>query len=195
MAVLTYRKALNELQEADFTANHSLSAIQAICLSIYVGYNIGESDRLCVLLASAIRVAQCLGMNRLGVDSRHQFDGLEDDEVARAIIDREVQKRVWWFLIRQDWLQIPFANTYTVHPSQFNTPMPSNCLDVDGSMIANNQLYVREKNFYTHGSYTTILNHGKFNSSPDLKISEADVPSLRSDLEDSRSYVQNRPSS
>lgn len=123
-----------------------------------------------MLLASAIRIAQCLGMHRLGVDSRRQFEGLDPEELVRAIVDREVQKRVWWFLIRQDWLQIPFANTYTVHPSQFNTPMPSNCLEDVESMVVDGQVCVKEKNFYTHGSYTTILNQSEFQSEIESQI-------------------------
>lgn len=115
-----------------------------------------------MLLASAIRIAQCLGIPRLGTDTPTQFDGLEDEELTRAILDREVQKRAWWFLIRQDWLQIPFANAYTVHPSQFNTPMPSNCLDDYESMLVSGGVCTKDKNIYTDGSYTTVLNHGKF---------------------------------
>jgi hypothetical protein len=89
---LTFYKRLT------FTANHLLSAVQTICLSIYVRYNIGESDRLCVSLAGAGRPAH-LQMHRLGADDESQNDGLQHEELMRAIVDREVQKRAWYFLI------------------------------------------------------------------------------------------------
>lgn len=46
-----------------------------------------------MLLSATNRIAQSLDINHLGPDS-----GLIRDPVAR-----EIKKRVWWFLIKQDW--------------------------------------------------------------------------------------------
>ena len=138
--------------------NHTISAVQTICLLIYIGHNLGQSDRISVLLASACRIAQCLGLHRLGPDEAVYEN--HPDICATKLINREVSKRVWWFLVRQDWLQIPYNNTYSIHPTQFNTPMPNNCDDDVCSMVVGNRVVDREKDFYTQGSYTSVLNHG-----------------------------------
>jgi hypothetical protein len=160
---LCYQKSIDALQDADFMINHSLSTIQAICLLIYVGHNIGQSDRISVLLSCGIRIAQCLCLHRLGPEPRveRKDKGETEQTIQRRLIDREVSKRVWWFLVRQDWLQIPFNNTYTIHPTQFNTPMPMNCDEDIARMFKSNRILEHDQEHYTQGSYTTVLNHGE----------------------------------
>ncbi|KAL2832317.1 putative C6 transcription factor [Aspergillus pseudoustus] len=159
LAELCYRNSIDRLSDADYMSNHSLFSLQTICLLIYIGHNIGQSDRISVLLACAVRIAQCLCLHRLGPDPPR--NGSTDDEVEamqRRLIDREVSKRVWWFLVRQDWLQIPFNNTYTIHPTQFNTPMPLNCNEEIPLMFSTEAIIHHEQEHYTQGSYTMVLN-------------------------------------
>ncbi|KAL4889433.1 putative C6 transcription factor [Aspergillus ambiguus] len=161
MAELCYQKSMDTLHDADFMFNHNLSSIQAICLLIYVGHNVGHSDKMSVLLSCGVRMAQCLCLHRLGHEGRVEKEGEGEADVCiqRRLIDREVSKRVWWFLVRQDWLQIPFNNTYTIHPTQFNTPMPKNCDEDCPAMFESNQIIEHGQEHYTQGSYTTVLNH------------------------------------
>ncbi|KAL4971698.1 hypothetical protein BDW66DRAFT_164909 [Aspergillus desertorum] len=161
LAELCYRKSMDSLNEADYMNNHSLFSLQAICLLIYVGHNIGQSDRISVLLAGAVRIAQCLCLHRLGPDTGKGTvaAGESQQTMQRRLIDREVSKRVWWFLVRQDWLQIPFNNTYTIHPSQFNTPMPLNCDEEIPLMFSAEKIIDHHQEHYTQGSYTMVLNH------------------------------------
>ena len=144
--------------------NHSIFSVQTICLLIMIGHNIGESDRICVLLASGVRIAQCLGLHRLGRDPVFEITEKTSDEVIlgiqRRLIDREISKRAWWFLIRQDWLQIPFMNTYSIHPSQFNTPMPKHCHDDVSRMIVDGIVIDQDPEVYTNGSYINLMNKG-----------------------------------
>ncbi|KAJ5107212.1 C6 transcription factor [Penicillium angulare] len=134
--------------------------VQAICLLIYIGHNIGQSDRISVLLASAGRIAQCLGLHRLGpVKATAESQETESLLHKQSLIDREVSKRAWWFLVRQDWLQIPFNNTYSIHPTQFTTPMPKNCDDDISCMIVQGEVLDHGPEHYTQGSYTSVLNH------------------------------------
>lgn len=141
--------------------NHSLFSVQAICLLIYIGHNIGESDRVSVLLASGTRIAQCLAIHRLGPDKKSHISQCTDPNLrTRRLIDREISKRVWWFLVRQDWLQIPFNNTYNIHRSQFNTPMPSNCDEETFQMLVDGEVKQHGQDHYTQGSYTSVLNRG-----------------------------------
>lgn len=159
--MLCYQKSLESLDQADFMKNHSLFSVQAICLLIYIGHNTGESDRISVLLASGSRIAQCLAIHRLGPDHKSNISQCADPTLrTRRLIDREISKRVWWFLVRQDWLQIPFNNTYNIHPSQFNTPMPSNCDENDLDVVVDGEVKQHEQDHYTQGSYTSVLNYG-----------------------------------
>lgn len=77
-----------------------------------------------VLFGTAIRIAQAMGLNRLGPDStKPTFD-------ASALIDREVKKRIWLYLATQDWYAtgtISAVTTPMIYPDQFNTPLPANC--------------------------------------------------------------------
>ncbi|QGA19014.1 hypothetical protein EYB26_006699 [Talaromyces marneffei] len=158
---ICYQKSIDSLNDADFMVNHNLFSIQAICLLIYIGHNIGQSDRISVLLASAVRIAQCLCLHRLGSDPRENTNTVEESPRAmqQRLIDREISKRVWWFLVRQDWLQIPFNNTYNIHPTQFNTPMPKNCGEEPSLMFSSNAVIDHDQEHYTQGSYTMVLNH------------------------------------
>lgn len=58
-----------------------------------VGHNLGQSDFVFVLLSSTTRIAQSLDLNRLGPDTGPSKDP----------IGREIKKRLWWFLVKQDW--------------------------------------------------------------------------------------------
>lgn len=128
--------------------------MQAICVLLQVAHHYDQSDTICVLVATAIRIAQCLNMHRLGADATPAPDEWTSEEAALAM-QREVKKRVWWFLVRQDWLQIPFQNTCSIHPAQFNTPQPLNCFE-DGFPVA------QPADVATQSSYTNCLNQGLF---------------------------------
>lgn len=159
---MCYQKSIESLNNTDFMKNHSILSVQAICLLIYFGHNIGDSDRVSVLLASGSRIAQCLGLHRLSPDklsrARQNSSHVSSDQY---LIDLEVSKRVWWFLVRQDWLQIPFNNTYNIHPSQFSTPMPKNCEEDVSLMVLQGEVKDHDQEHYTQSSYTSVLNHGK----------------------------------
>lgn len=151
---MCYNKSIDSLYNADFMSRHSILSVQSICLLIYVGYNLGQSDKISVLLSCGIRIAQSLCIHRLGPDRTSPA------ATSKQLIDREVQKRCWWFLVRQDWLQIPFINTYSIHPTQFNTPMPKNCFEDYDRLIVDGLLVEQPKNTYTQTSYTSVLNDG-----------------------------------
>lgn len=161
LSLLCYQKSIDSLNAVDFMKNHNIYSVQAICLLIYIGHNSGQSDRVSVLLASASRIAQCLGLHRLGLSTPSNILHCTDSDTReQLLIDREVSKRAWWFLVRQDWLQIPFNNTYNIHPSQFDTPMPINSYEEVSKMVSSNGIVEQNKDTYTQGSYTSALNKG-----------------------------------
>ncbi|KAJ5419427.1 C6 transcription factor [Penicillium crustosum] len=158
LALHLHEKSIEFLHASNFMVNHSIFSVQAICMLIHCGHNFGESDLISTLMGSAIRIAQSLGIHRLGSDKTGSVvKSTERGKAKKQLTDREISKRVWWFLIRQDWLQIPFINTYTIHPTQFNTPKPKNCID---SLIEIGDDGVVECGIdtYTQGSYTAVLN-------------------------------------
>jgi hypothetical protein len=117
-----------------------------------------------MLLACAVRIAQFLCLHRLGPEPSENANTVEESPRAtqQRLIEREISKRVWWFLVRQDWLQIPFNKTYNIDPTQFNTPMPKNCDEELSLMVSSNAVIDHDQEHYTQGSYTMVLNNGKF---------------------------------
>ncbi|KAH7121768.1 hypothetical protein B0J13DRAFT_648543 [Dactylonectria estremocensis] len=157
-----YDKSVQCLFNGNFMAKHTIYSVQAICILMQVAHNIDQSDFICVLIATAIRISQCLNMHRLGPDRQSSFFHDQPKEVvARNLIEREVKKRIWWFLVRQDWLQIPFQNTYLIHASQFNTPLPLNCFDEPELMINDGAVVSQPDHVYTQNSYSHAISKAR----------------------------------
>ncbi|CAH0045305.1 unnamed protein product [Clonostachys solani] len=154
-----YDRSIDYLYRSNFISKHSLTSVQAICVLLQVAHHYDQSDTICVLVAAAIRIAQCLNINRLGPDPNMNAPSTIDaSSVVSALIEREVKKRVWWFLVRQDWLQIPFQNTCLIHFTQFNTPMPVNCFEDADEMISDGKVVAQPENVFTQTSFTHVLN-------------------------------------
>ncbi|PYH29127.1 Zn(II)2Cys6 transcription factor [Aspergillus neoniger CBS 115656] len=111
------------LHHADFTAIHSLYAVQAIATLTMSAHLLGFSNSLSVLLAAATRIAQGLGLHRLGSE--------REIEPSPAMIDREIGRRAWCQLCIQDWFSIPFSESYLIPRTCLNTARPRNCRDDD----------------------------------------------------------------
>lgn len=164
LALQLHEKSIECLHQSKFMVNHSIYSIQAICMLIHCGHNYGESDLISTLMGCAIRIAQSLGIHRLGSDQTARVDqSTEPGKLKRQLIDREIGKRVWWFLIRQDWLQIPFINTYTIHATQFNTPKPRRFIDRKME-IDKDGIVECEIDTYNQGSYTAVLNESEISN-------------------------------
>ncbi|VUC25208.1 unnamed protein product [Clonostachys rosea] len=147
------------LYRSNFISKHSLTSVQAICVLLQVAHHYDQSDTICVLLAAGIRIAQCLNLHRLGADPQANAPPtIDTSSLVSALIEREVKKRVWWFLVRQDWLQIPFQNTCLIHFTQFNTPMPVNCFENAEEMISDGRVVAQPERVFTQTSFTHVLN-------------------------------------
>lgn len=108
------------LHQADYMANHSIYSLEAIASLTISAHMLGHSNGFSVLLASAVRVAQGLGLHQLGND---------DDPPSNDLVRKEIGRRIWCQLCIQDWFSIPFTESYLIHRLCFTTPMPSNCDD------------------------------------------------------------------
>lgn len=122
MADRWFKATTVSLNLANFTACHSIYSVQAIATLTIAAHMLSHSNRQSVLLASAIRVAQSLGLHRLG----H-----ETGERSSNLVKREIGRRVWSQLCVQDWFSIPFSETYLIHDICFDTAKPRNCHEED----------------------------------------------------------------
>ncbi|KAI5480534.1 C6 transcription factor [Pseudohyphozyma bogoriensis] len=139
--------SVNALYKSDFLAKHSVFAVQAI-LILVMAWTWGadkRSDLIATLLSCGIRIAQHLNIHRFSSDAdweaRRRRNGVDprSPDAIKALIDREVRKRLWCALATEDWVSIPYRRTFSVHPSHATTPMPVNVLDEDlsaGNLIA-----------------------------------------------------------
>ncbi|KAJ4111488.1 hypothetical protein NW768_011842 [Fusarium equiseti] len=127
-----FDKSIETLYQAGFMDHHRLTSVQTI-------------------FSSAIRIAQCLNLHRLGSDPAISSGNPQDT------VDREVKKRVWWFLVRYDWLQIPFQNTCQIDMYQFDTPMPVNCHDDMRRMVTDGNINAQPTENYTITTWTRCL--------------------------------------
>ncbi|KAJ5784581.1 uncharacterized protein N7503_009793 [Penicillium pulvis] len=115
------------LHEADYMACHSIYSVEAIATLTMSAHMLGHSNGFSVLLASAVRIAQGLGL--------HQLDESSDASPS-GLMDREIGRRVWCQLCIQDWFSIPFTESYLIHKLGFSTTRPQNC-DDDMNLLSN----------------------------------------------------------
>ncbi|SJL03204.1 uncharacterized protein ARMOST_06551 [Armillaria ostoyae] len=138
-----YSAAQACLHYDDFLGAHSLEHLQCILLMGVYQQNLDEADTHWALLGSAIKIAQNLGMSRLGSES----DERTYSATWKSLVKRETARRVWWSLVRlflslpyhshndqifNDWSHAAAHNgTYAIHPSQNHTGWPANVNDGD----------------------------------------------------------------
>ncbi|ORY09568.1 hypothetical protein BCR34DRAFT_656464, partial [Clohesyomyces aquaticus] len=118
-----YEATITSLTMADFIELHTVYSVQAIATLTISAHILGKSNSQSVLLASAGRIAQSLGLHRLGTPAT----SVATDQLRK----REAGKRVFVQLCTQDWFQIPFSDSYSLSSSFSNTVKPMNCNDND----------------------------------------------------------------
>ncbi|KAJ5683555.1 hypothetical protein N7462_006720 [Penicillium macrosclerotiorum] len=92
---------------------------------------LGHSNGFSVLLASAVRIAQGLGLHQLDDDDDDDDDYDDDDNDSDDIskdnlVKVEIGRRVWCQLCIQDWFSIPFTESYLIHRPCFTAAKPHN---------------------------------------------------------------------
>lgn len=116
-----YDATLECLQLSQYLSYHRLYSLQAIVVLCNSAYMLGRMRSQNVLSATGIRIAQNLGL--------HQLGGEEAYSISEGLVTREIGRRVWFALIRQDYFFIPFAESYFVRPTFNKTEKPRNCRD------------------------------------------------------------------
>jgi hypothetical protein len=123
-----YRATITCLNLSDYLETHTIYSVQAVSTLTISAHIIGMSNSQSVLLASANRIAQSLGLHRLGSEPTPTETNLSTEAVAK-LRKRETGRRVWCQLCTQDWFSIPFSESFALNPQQFNTGKPMNCND------------------------------------------------------------------
>jgi hypothetical protein len=121
-----YQTAIDCLNVALYQQNHNIFGVQAISTMTICAHILGFSNTQSVLLASAVRIAQSLGLHRLRSKTR-QHKNLRNSKDMKAYVLKETDQRVWQQLVTQDWFSVPFFETYCVSPLHFTSVQPSNC--------------------------------------------------------------------
>ncbi|CAK7219940.1 hypothetical protein SEUCBS140593_004064 [Sporothrix eucalyptigena] len=140
-----FQAMVNTLYGENFLENLSLYAVQAIVISTRIAHNLDRTDLNAILVGAAVRIAHCLGLHKISdpVDA----DATDNTFNWHERVEIETGKRVWLQLVIQDHFQIPYTDTYIIHPSQYITPLPKNCSDDDmverNASIPTNSSYVR----------------------------------------------------
>ncbi|KAH7056946.1 c6 zinc finger domain-containing protein [Macrophomina phaseolina] len=112
-----HRAVITCLNAGDFMTKHQLVSCEAIATLTLAAHLLGRSNHHSVLLASAVRIAQSLGLHKLS-------DNAKGHSAERG-------RRVWCQLCTQDWFGIPFSETYSIHPLHTSTAKPMNCHEHD----------------------------------------------------------------
>lgn len=115
-----FQASVDCLNRAQYTAHLSILSCQAIATSTISAHMLGFSNTQSIHLAAAVRIAQSLGLHRLGPDVS-----------PAGGVEAEIGRRVWCQLCAQDWFGIPFSESYLVNPAYSTSEPPSNCHDDD----------------------------------------------------------------
>ncbi|KAG9188456.1 hypothetical protein G6011_02379 [Alternaria panax] len=120
-----YEATVTCLEVAGYIETHTIYSVQAIATLTIAAHVLGKSNSQSILLASASRIAQSLGLHRLGPEDA--LEATPKDQLRQ----REAGRRVFNQLCTQDWFQIPFSESYSLNPRFFKTSKPLNCNDED----------------------------------------------------------------
>lgn len=90
--------------------------MQAIVISTEVAHNLGFSQINAILLGTAIRIAQSLGLHKI---APRDLTASNEQDRRRELIDVEVGKRIWCQMLIQDLFAIPFNDSHGTHLGPF----------------------------------------------------------------------------
>ncbi|KAK1485029.1 hypothetical protein CCUS01_15362 [Colletotrichum cuscutae] len=78
-----YDISLRSLYDANFMPIQTVYSVQTICILMQVAYNLDQSDFISVMIASRIRISQCLNMHPLNCHDRMEFPAGDGTIVAQ----------------------------------------------------------------------------------------------------------------
>ncbi|XXG98040.1 hypothetical protein Hte_004357 [Hypoxylon texense] len=125
--------ALDVLDHSRRNTSGTLEDIQAYILMSFVTFHLdGFSARGRILSTAAASIARDLRLHRLDAADEQIA---ESEPSVRALIDREIKRRVFWHIATSDWLYAtisgPQEGMYFIHPNHIKVSLPRDCLDDD----------------------------------------------------------------
>ncbi len=118
----------------DFMANHTIEHLQSLVLIGIFLNNRDRADAAWSLLGATIKMAQNMGLSRLGSEGEATPDSPAPNWKApwQSLIKRETGRRLWWNLVFLDWSLAPSYNyASSIQPDQIKTALPANVNDED----------------------------------------------------------------
>jgi hypothetical protein len=73
------------------------------------------------------------------------------------LVEREIRRRVWWFLCTQDWYLIASKKSYSIVPSHNTTPAPANCKEDFDDIIDKGDFFDHPLSIQTQSTYMIFL--------------------------------------
>ncbi|KAF2622082.1 hypothetical protein BU25DRAFT_353134 [Macroventuria anomochaeta] len=123
LALHWYESSVLCLNTGHYIERHTVHSVEAIATLTIAAHILGRSSSQSVLLSSAGRIAQSLGLHRLSTETKPVS--------IEQLRQREAGRRVFNQLCTQDWFQIPFSESYSLNPCFITTDKPMNCNDDD----------------------------------------------------------------
>ncbi|KAF1925359.1 uncharacterized protein M421DRAFT_259978 [Didymella exigua CBS 183.55] len=120
LALQWYEACVSCLNTGLYIERHTINSVEAISTLTIAAHILGKSNSQSILLSSAGRIAQSLGLHRLSGETNIPAEQLRRREAGRHVFDQ---------LCTQDWFQIPFSESYSLNPRFIKTDKPTNCND------------------------------------------------------------------
>lgn len=126
-----YKATVTCLNLSDYMWRHHVYSVEAILTLTMSAHVLGFSNTQSTLLGAALKIAQGLGLQRLGPeDDVNSLTGaaiVTTHPLRDKTIKREVGRRLWAQLCIQDWFSIPFSEMYSIQKIHFTTLRPMHC--------------------------------------------------------------------
>lgn len=126
-----YKATVTCLNLSDYMWRHHIYSVEAITVLTMSAHILGFSNTQSTLLGAAFKIAQGLGLQRLGPeDDVNSVTGnaISATPVQRdKAIKRETGRRLWSQICLQDWFSIPFSEMYSIQRSHYTSLKPLHC--------------------------------------------------------------------
>lgn len=135
LTIQWYKAAVTCLNLSNYMLRHHIYSVQAIATLTMSAHILGFSNEQSVLLGSALKIAQSIGLQRIYPDEDDvkytpgHVQCVSSLTHRERLIKRETGRRLWSQICAQDWFSIPFSEMYSINKLHFSTSKPMNCDD------------------------------------------------------------------
>lgn len=140
LAQLWFNTSLQLLWSSDFMVFPDIMSLHTICALSCVFYAYGPPVFGSILTTAGVRLAQMLQINQIHDETLCKpaekadpcrVHGVATTHIAGGpdMLDREIRRRLWWFLLYRDWLSLPAGFPYIVAAESLQSPDPLNLSD------------------------------------------------------------------